>query len=139
MSKRRFALFIGGMLLGAVFVYFVLVKGKKFPAWLPADRVRAQIKEMPKTVGPQAKCMVGCYNFPVDSLLPMIQQGEVLFSESETKRKPPIYKISTTTPTGQKVFVFTQADTYKNLVTILGVKPNGNAPVNCNCDSLKIY
>lgn len=139
MSRTRLAYFIFGIVAGSVFVYFILIKGKKFPAWLPADRVKEQIKGSKVVLSPKATCMLKCIGVPQEEVYTLITEtGDVVFSKSETRRKDfPIYHIEGLV-SGKSIVVLTQSNSKTQETTIqsIDIKEKSQLQV-CNCDSLK--
>lgn len=140
MSRRRLYFFIAGTLLGCVFVYFVLIKGNKFPAWLPKDRIKEQVKETPLELSARAQCMLKCYNLKVEEITTVIDNGEVVLGDSKPRRKPrPIYAIDGKTSAGVMVRIYTETNTYRNMTTILSIdKKETVTNENCDCPELKL-
>ncbi|MFC2176749.1 hypothetical protein ACFLR1_07275, partial [Bacteroidota bacterium] len=58
-------------------------KDRKFPAWLPEDRILEELTQRPINIGDNIELPFA------DSLLPeVIMRSEVLFNESEVRTKP---------------------------------------------------
>ena len=81
--KQRFAYFGFGTALGCLMVYFMLIKDRDFPAWLPEDRVLEELTMNPITI-------IDGIELPyADSLLPAaIMKSDVLFDESDVRSEP---------------------------------------------------
>ncbi len=139
MSRTRLAYFILGIVAGSIFVYYILIKGKKFPAWLPADRVKEQIKGSKVVLSPKATCMLKCIAVPKEDVYTLITEtGEVVFSDSETRRKPyPIYHIEGLVA-GKSIVVLTESNSKTQETTIHLVDTKEKSQLQtCNCDSIK--
>lgn len=138
MSRRRLTFFIVGTLLGCVFVYAVLIRGNKFPAWLPKDRIKEQVKETPLELSPRTQCMLTCYGMKAEDISAVVDNGEVLLSESQPRRDPrPIYAIDGKTLAGVEVRIYTETNTYRNVTTILSIdKKVAVATEKCDCPEL---
>ncbi len=140
MSRRRLSFFIVGTLLGCVFVYAVLIRGNKFPAWLPKDRIKEQVKETPMELSARTQCMLTCYGMKVEDISAVIDNGEVILSESQPRHKPrPIYAFDGKTLSGIVVRIYTETNTYRNITTIHSIdKKEAAAKAECNCPKLKM-
>jgi len=81
--KQRFAYFGFGTGLGCLLVYFMLLKDREFPAWLPEDRVLEELTMYPIDIAEGIQLPFA------DSLLPSsIMKSDVLFNESDVRREP---------------------------------------------------
>jgi len=85
--SRRLALFIFGILLGSVFVYAILIRGKDFPAWLPEDRVLESLREHPIQISSRMACELSCLGLQNTDVVKVLSTAEVLFSESDVRGK----------------------------------------------------
>ncbi len=80
---ERFKYFGFGIAIGCSLVYFMLVKDREFPAWLPEDRVIEELTIGPISVSPEVELPFA------DSLLEgRIDASEVLFDESNVRENP---------------------------------------------------
>ncbi len=79
----RFKYFGFGVAIGCSLVYFMLIKDREFPAWLPEDRV---IEEL--TLGSIAIEEGITLPFADSLVADRIQLSEVLFDESNVREKP---------------------------------------------------
>lgn len=136
MDRRRLYFFIFGIVAGSVFVYFILIKGKKFPAWLPADRVKDQIQGTRIELTPKATCVITCLSVAPKEIGAILADGDVLFSESDTRKKPyPIYHIAGNTAKGQEVIVYTETSSKTQVTKVLDIVPKEKSQLqDCNCD-----
>jgi hypothetical protein len=136
MDRRRLYFFIFGIVAGSVFVYFILIKGKKFPAWLPADRVKDQIQGTRIELTPKATCIITCTNIAPKEIGAILADGDVLFSESDTRKKPyPVYHIAGKTAKGQEVTVYTETNSKTQVTLVLEIVPKEKSQLQgCNCD-----
>lgn len=140
MSRRRIAFFIAGTVLGSVFVYYVLIKGKKFPAWLPKDRIKEQIKETPLELSARTQCMLNCYGIKAEEISAVVDNGEVDLGDSKPRRNPrPIYAIDGKTTSGVAVRIYTETNTFRNITTILSIdKKEPALGDKCDCPALNL-
>lgn len=85
--KRRLTLFLAGILLGTVFIYFILFRNREFPAWTPNGRVLQAFKSAPVRMDNKTKCLILCHGVNNDDIILLINDGKVLFSESDIRNK----------------------------------------------------
>ena len=103
---RRLALFIFGILLGSVFVYAILVRGRSFPAWLPSDRVMEALREYPIQISAQLRCELACLKLENQDVASILadEEADVLFDESDIRGKEkPEYVIEGKIQSGKKM------------------------------------
>ncbi len=138
MDRKRLAFFIFGTVAGCVFVYFILIKGKKFPAWLPQDRVLEQIQATRIEVSPKAACYIKCLNISNQEVGNILATGDVNFSESDTRKKPyPIYHIEGKASNGLELVVYTETSSKTQVTTVHEVTTKQKSQSQkCNCDSI---
>lgn len=76
-------------------MYF-FYKDKPLDAWLPKERIKIHLTEVPVEFSKLATCQLDCYALKDSTVLNMIQDAEIHFDESQTHRKPcPIYLFRT--------------------------------------------
>lgn len=87
MAKRIF-FYITGFTIGAVFIYFLLMRGRSFDFWMPGERVKTEITERKPVISDKAVCQFECMSMNKDSLASFIKSSEVNFKESNVHEKP---------------------------------------------------
>ncbi len=84
--QRRLFLFIAGILLGAIVVYFSLVANKSdgyFSDWLPSNRVLIKVRSTPVVFTDEANTQLACYGVTTNDVLIVLKDyAEVDFSKS---------------------------------------------------------
>ncbi len=103
---RRLALFIFGILLGSVFVYAILIRGRSFPAWLPSDRVMEALRENPIQISARLRCELECLKLENQDVASILadEEADVLFEESDIRGKEkPEYVIEGKVRSGKKM------------------------------------
>ena len=92
---KRLRLYLIGLTLGVLIMYF-FYKDKPLDAWLPKERIKIHLTEVPVGFTKLARCQRECYALSDRTVLDMIQDAEIFFDESQTHRKPcPIYLFRT--------------------------------------------
>jgi hypothetical protein len=87
MAKRVFY-YIIGFTIGAIFIYFLLMRGRSFDFWMPGERVKTEIIERKPVISEKAICQLACLNLNKDSIASIIKKTEVNFDKSRVREKP---------------------------------------------------
>ena len=96
-TGQRIRLYGFGFVLGCVMVYFMLFKGENRTQWLPENRVKAQVHKSIFTFSEHAKCIMECKKITEEEVREVLKNGDVNFSESDTRGVPcPSYAIEGT-------------------------------------------
>jgi hypothetical protein len=97
--SKRLRLYLIGVLLGCIAVYFLLIykRDRNFTAWLPKERILADIKEKPFATDEKTLCFLECMHTDTTALKSLLKNASVNFGNSLVKEKPfPIYILNTT-------------------------------------------
>ncbi len=87
MVKRIF-FYITGFTIGAVFIFFLLMRGRSFDFWMPGERVKTEIIVRKPLLSDKASCQLECLSMNKDSLSSFIKSSEVNFKESNVHKNP---------------------------------------------------
>ena len=117
----RVKYYLIGLGMGLVVTFFVF--GNRGCSWLPENRVKEQIQSGVLVRSDSMKCILECNEISDDFVFELIDKGEVLFSESQTKSDPKVYVIGYQ---GTKIHFSIDEDSLSSIVNI-----NGDA--NCSC------
>lgn len=91
---QRLRLYGAGFLIGCVLVYFILLRGKNRTYWLPKNRVKEQVDKSTFKFSEHARCILACKQISEEEVRDVLKNGEVNFSESDTRGVPcPSYAI----------------------------------------------
>jgi hypothetical protein len=96
---KRLRLYLTGVLLGCIAVYFLLIhkRNRNFTAWLPKQRILADIKEKPFSDDEKTFCFIQCLNTDTSDLKKSLTEADINFGNSLVNEKPfPIYVLSST-------------------------------------------
>ena len=85
---KRFFYYIVGFTIGAIFIYFLLIRGRSFDFWMPSERVKTEIIERKPVITEKAICQLACLNLNKDSIASIIKKSEVNFDKSKVREKP---------------------------------------------------
>jgi hypothetical protein len=125
---KRLRLYLTGVLLGCIAVYFLLIykRDRNFTAWLPKERILAEIKEKPFSEDEKTICFIQCLNTDTASLKLILSEADVNFGNSLVNEKPfPIYVLNTNKDNTETSFSIQIGD--KELKII-------GTTVKCNCN-----
>lgn len=87
MAKRIFY-YLSGFTIGAIFIYFLLLRDRSFNFWMPGERVKTEIIERKPVISKKAICQLACLNLNKDSIASIIKKTEVIFDKSRVREKP---------------------------------------------------
>ncbi len=92
---RRLKFYLIGVALGCVLVYFMLLKDRERPAWMPKGRVLEQIARSSVIFTDKASCALQMQGLSEEEIKTFItDNAQVDFAKSDTRRKPcPMYYI----------------------------------------------
>ena len=90
---RRLKLFILGVVIGSIVMYFSVFKGRNIYK-SPQEVVIGKLLKYPSQASELASKKIRENNISTDEIKELLNNGDVKFSESEVHKKPcPIYKI----------------------------------------------
>lgn len=89
--KKRLKYYALGFGIGLIFTY-MLFQGRGWD-WLPGNRVLTSIKSSNIYYSEALKCEMDCKNITKNDIFLLLENGEIIFSESETHSTPKIYVI----------------------------------------------
>jgi len=120
-KTRRILLFLAGIILGCVMVYFTLIRGKNRTYWLPGNRVKELILKSKIVYSSHARCMMKCRQIDIDHVKSILQNGDVNFSESNVRNAScPSYAVEGNIPGNRKIrIVVTTADSVAKIETAI--------------------
>lgn len=87
MAKRVFY-YIIGFTIGAIFIYFLLMRGRSFDFWMPGERIKTEIIERKSMISDKAICQFACLSLNKDSITSIIKKTKVNFEKSKVHEKP---------------------------------------------------
>jgi len=91
MLIRRLKLYLIGVVIGSIFVYFVLFRGRNADSWLPANQVLKKFENKRWIFNERQECILNCLS-PNKALSEQVKDAKILFSKSSPRKKPyPMY------------------------------------------------
>ena len=120
--SRRLKLFLFGVLVGLIFVYFSLIRGRDrdLLGWLPKERVLQKLKENEMVFSERSLCLLDCNDISREEVSQILLTGEVNFGKSRAKETPcPVYALEGTVNNRELVILFASCDTITNLVSAI--------------------
>lgn len=131
--SRRIKLFLFGIVLGLIFVYFSLFKGRDrdLLGWLPQERVLQKLKESELIYTDRSFCIMDCNDISQEEIEKIILAGEVNFGKSKEKDSScPVYALEGTVNNRMLVVMFATCDTTTTVADARDI----NNEVACDCD-----
>lgn len=127
---RRIKLYGFGLALGLVFSYVFF--NDRYPTWLPGSRIMEELNRGSITYGEKGLCLMSCNNISKEAIGDLLKNGDVNFSESETRGKPcPTYAIEGESPEGRSLrILFIKCDSVAEVVTAFALEDLNT----CNCE-----
>jgi hypothetical protein len=116
---RRLRLYLLGVAIGVVVVYFMLLYKRERPSWMPQGRVLEQIAASEIIFTQKALLNIRSLNLNEEKIKSsIIENGTVIFSKSDTQRKPcPVYYIENK----KNNEIFVRAEVCDSICTIMWV------------------
>jgi len=124
---RRFFFYLAGFTIGAIFIYFLLLRGRSFNFWMPGERVKTELIVRKPVMSEKANCLFECLGLNNDTLPALIKTSKVNFKESKVHEKPCKYYLLENND-GNTRMEFSVCDT---MVTLLNITQAGKT---CNCE-----
>lgn len=95
--SRRLRLFLIGVVLGSVAMYFWVLKDKNVYK-MPKDVIKEKLTHFPLQLSTKALCQMKCAGLDTQKLRPLWKEADIDFSLSKVNEKPcPIYFITLNT------------------------------------------
>lgn len=128
MLWRRVRIYLFGLGLGCLLVYFFLIRGKgrDFGFWLPENRIWEEISRKAIDYSDKGKCERSCYGLTEEQVRTSLLKAHVDFDRSLPREKP------------RKYFLQDERYTYwididKNMVRVQSIVSLANKQV-CACN-----
>lgn len=125
-------LFLVGVILGTFFVYAVLFRNRELPAWTPNGRVLQALKSAPVKMDNRTRCILDCHQIMDEDIVMLINDGKVLFRESNIRGKEiPEYVVRGKDRDGKVLKVIFRS--VPNFTEIIDVKDGRISNPDCEC------
>lgn len=132
--KQRLKLYLVGVFFGLIVVYFSLIKNRNrnLGAWLPENRVLAQLDSVQLNILPELNNCIICLNLNQKEIKRLVINSKVNFKKSNTENKEiPLYLLEGRLKSGEDFNMIVES--YPNK-TILKNITLINGTSNCNCN-----
>ncbi|CAG0982258.1 hypothetical protein FLAV_01832 [Flavobacteriales bacterium] len=128
---RRLRLYLLGVVIGVIIVYFMLLHKRERPSWLPQGRILEQIASSEIRFTDKALCSMEALNVNETEVKSLIsKKGSVFFSKSDTKRKPcPVYYIKGK----EEKEIFVKVEMCDSISTVMWVSTENAQQQNKHC------
>lgn len=125
--SHRIRVYMVGLLIGCVLVYFMLIKDKNRGYWLPENRVKEQVRKSRIIFSEHAKCILTCKGVSEEEAKDILKNGDINFRESDTRRTPcPSYIFE-----GKDVkIICTACDSISEIINVIGLHEKQDT---CHC------
>lgn len=131
---KRLRLYFIGFIIGCVLVYFMLFRGTDRSYWLPANRVKEQVRKSQFRYSERVECNMKCRKITHAEVEEILRNGEVNFSESDTRGAiVPSYAIEGKTSANKNLRVLVtifERDSVAEITTVVNLLGN---PDTCIC------
>ncbi len=132
--KQRLKLYLVGVFFGLIVVYFSLIKNRdrNLGAWLPENRVLAQLDSVQLNILPELTNCIICLNLNQQEIKKLIINSKVNFKQSNTENKEkPLYLLEGKLKSGEEFNMILESYPNKSIlkkITLINYKGT------CNCN-----
>lgn len=130
--SKRLRLFLVGVVLGSIVMYFLVFKDRDIYK-SPQQVIKMQLTANKLEYSKHATCRMECRNISEDEVKAILADGDIDYGKSQVHDKPcPSYAIEGKTNDGQNLrVVFAKCDSLTRVVTAIDLDAENE---NCNCD-----
>lgn len=130
-TARRIRLFVFGVVLGSIIMYFFVFKDRNVYK-SPGEVIHGKLQEHPLEYSKHAQCRMRCRGISEDEVKAILQNGDINYNKSEVHDKPcPSYAIEGKSADGQELrIVFAACDSVTKVVTAIDL---GLEQDTCSC------
>jgi len=127
---RRVRIYLFGVGLGLLVVFFLFRDGCGTYNYLPEDRIKAELQRYPLAVSERMQCLLQCNEIREWDVEYLLENGDVRVKDSNPRATPRDYVLEGTTDTGKKLSIrFQLADSLTTPINI--IKPR--SATSCEC------
>jgi Domain of unknown function (DUF4258) len=130
-TSRRIRLFVMGVLLGSIIMYFFVFKNRNVYK-SPSEVIHGKLQSQHLEYSRHAQCRMQCRSISESEIKEILQNGEVNYSKSQVHDKPcPSYALEGKTADGQNVrIVFAECETVTKVITAIDLDTDHDT---CDC------
>lgn len=130
-TARRIRLFVFGVVLGSIVMYFLVFKNRNVYK-SPSEVIHGKLQSQPLQLSLKAQCTMRCYAISESEIKEILINSEVNYPKSKVHEKPcPTYALEGKTSTGKNLsIVFAECD---SLTKVLSAMDLGISSDTCNC------
>ena len=131
-TARRIRLFVFGVLLGSIVMYFFVFKNRNVYK-SPSEVIHGKLQSQHLVYSKHAQCRMQCRNISESEVKDILLNGEVNYKKSQVHDKPcPSYALEGKTADGQTIrVVFAECDTVTKVITAIDL---GTEKDDCDCN-----
>ena len=129
---RRIRLFLIGVLLGSIVMYFFVFKDRNVYK-SPSEVLHDKLQHSKLTISSKATCEINCYALTSDEIQAFLKTGDVNFGASQVHKKPcPIYVLEGKSNSGKDLSLsYQQCDSSVEIISV-GLNPKIKETCGCN-------
>ena len=130
-TARRIRLFVFGVVLGSIIMYFFVFKDRNIYK-SPGEVIHGKLQEHRLEYSKHATCRMACRNISESEVKEILQYGEVNYSKSQVHDKPcASYALEGKSSDGQQLrIVFAACDSVTKVITAIDL---GLEKDTCSC------
>ena len=136
---RRVRVYFVGVLLGCIVTWALLLRGRNlddYMRWTPNQRVLTEFNSDSLFVlNDTVLCHLKCHGFKSNDYKALFEEGNVLFTESNPRKMPKMYRIQHQTEKRGSLILELEIDE-NNLKKVVKMEKEGEKELNCNCPTL---
>lgn len=133
--KRRLRLYLTGVFLGLIVVWFMLFRNRDrdLDAWLPKERVLQELVSNPLTYSQVGQCFMNCHGITDSAIVQLLREGEVNFGASKPREEPcKVYAVESPASATDRIRVdFAACDS--STVILYTIPLNADSTRACGC------
>ena len=126
---QRFKRYLFGVLLGLILVYFFFGdRGEVLTAWMPNERVLKRLRETKLILPDSVQCQLKCFQLDTTAVSTLLDEGDVLFAESDTQSEPKVYRVQFEQRTPPLELTFSCTDSTSTVVDLSAMGAGSDCP-----------
>lgn len=126
---QRFKRYLFGVLLGLILVYFFFGdRGEVLTAWMPNERVMKRLRETKLILPDSMQCRLDCFQLDSTAVNTLLEDGDVLFAESDTQSEPKVYRVQFEQRTPPLELTFSCTDSTSAVVGLSALGAGSDCP-----------
>lgn len=130
MFIKRLFLYLIGFFIGSILVYFMLFKDKS-RSFLPSSIILDSLKANEIIYDQHIECILSCYQISNKNIRQMLDDGDVIFSESQPRETPKKYVVEVETAEEKIIKLSFELSGKSSRIFLVNAGENAN---DCLCE-----